>query len=208
MAVPLSVFSPQARVAAIGYNGRDRTKERRACRQRYAEPYDDTNLTLYGKYTYEEVCRLLILNWDKNVNGQNIGGYKYDKETNTFPVFINYDKAPDISDTIKYEDRFVSERELIALSKQPRTMDSPEIVRLKAWPENGMRTYLFMRKNKNDVGSKEFYFLGSMHPTQDYRPIVMPNTNKTAIEIRYELDVPVRDDLYEYLTGTFEEEDD
>lgn len=142
------------------------------------------------------------------MNGQNIGGYKYDKATNTFPVFINYDKAPDISDTIKYEDRFVSERELIALSKQPRTMKSPEIMRLKAWPENGMRTYLFVRKNKNDVGSKEFYFLGSMHPTQDYRPITMPNTNKTAIEIRYELDVPVRDDLYEYLTGTFEEEDD
>ncbi len=174
--------------------------------QNYAEPFDDTNLTLYGKYTYEEVCRLL--NWDKNVNGQNIGGYKYDRATNTFPVFINYDKAPDISDTIKYEDRFVSERELIALSKQPRTMESPEIVRLKAWPENGMRIYLFMRKNKNDVGSKEFYFLGSMHPTQDFRPITMPNTNKGAIEIRYELDVPVRDDLYEYLTSSFEEEDE
>ncbi|MEE8732234.1 MAG: DEAD/DEAH box helicase [Eggerthellaceae bacterium] len=174
--------------------------------QNYAEPFDDTNLTLYGKYTYEEVCRLL--SWDKNINGQNIGGYKYDRATNTFPVFINYDKAPDISDTIKYEDRFVSERELIALSKQPRTMESPEIVRLKAWPENGMRIYLFMRKNKNDVGSKEFYFLGSMHPTQDFRPITMPNTNKGAIEIRYELDVPVRDDLYEYLTSSFEEEDE
>ena len=37
----------------------------------YSRCYRDTNLVLYAKYTYEEVCRLL--NWDKNVNGQNIG---------------------------------------------------------------------------------------------------------------------------------------
>ena len=171
----------------------------------YAQPYGDTDFVLYAKYTYEEVCRLL--NWDANVNGQNLGGYKYDEKTNTFPVFINYDKAPDISDTIRYEDRFVSERDLIAISKQPRHMDSPEIQRLKAWPENGMRTFLFVRKNKDDQGSKEFYFLGTMHPTQEYREFTMPNTNKTAVEIRYVLDTPVRDDLYEYLTSSFEDAD-
>ena len=38
----------------------------------------------------------------------NIGGYKFDKKTKTFPVFINYDKAEDISDTTKYEDHFAS----------------------------------------------------------------------------------------------------
>ena len=37
-----------------------------------------------------------------NRNGQNIGGYKYDAKTNTYPVFINYDKDPDISESIKY----------------------------------------------------------------------------------------------------------
>ena len=31
---------------------------------------------------------------------------KYDKKTKTFPVFINYDKRDDISDTTKYEDHF------------------------------------------------------------------------------------------------------
>lgn len=56
---------------------------------------------LYQKYTYEDVCRLL--NWQKNEVPLNIGGYKYDTYTKTFPVFINYEKAQNIQDTIKYE---------------------------------------------------------------------------------------------------------
>ncbi|MFR3890928.1 MAG: DUF3427 domain-containing protein [Eggerthellaceae bacterium] len=170
----------------------------------YKEKYRETSLTLYAKYTYEEVCKLL--NWEKNINGQNIGGYKYDAKTNTFPVFINYDKDPDIDAAIRYEDRFVSDRELVAISKQPRTMASPEIQRLEGCPENGMRVYLFMRKDKNDGdGGKEFYFLGEMYPTGFFNPIVMPGTTKTAVEIGYRLDRPVRGDIYDYLTSTFKE---
>ena len=68
-------------------------------KQKYSNRYQDTNLVLYQKYTYEDVCRLL--NWEKNEVPLNIGGYKYDKKTNTFPVFINYDKKNGISDTTK-----------------------------------------------------------------------------------------------------------
>lgn len=172
-------------------------------RERYRKPYRDTGLVLNAKYSYEEVCHLL--NWEKNVNGQNIGGYKYDKKTRTFPVFINYEKDPDISDATKYEDRFVSDRELIAISKQPRKLDSPEIERLRKWQSNGVRPYLFVRKNKNDGdGSKEFYFLGEMRPTGEFRQIIMPGTTKPAVEITYELMDPVRHDLYEYLTSSID----
>ena len=45
-------------------------------------------MVLYQKYTYEDVCRLL--NWAQNEVPLNIGGYKFDKKTKTFPVFINY----------------------------------------------------------------------------------------------------------------------
>lgn len=167
----------------------------------YAITYADTDLVLNAKYSYEEVC--CLLGWDKNVNGQNIGGYKYDAKTNTYPVFINYEKAPDISDSIKYEDRFVSEKKIVAISKQPRTLESPEIKRLKGWPENGMRTYLFVRKNKDDKdGGKEFYFLGEMHPTQEYAPITI--AGKSAVEITYELDHAVDRSLYNYLTSNIE----
>lgn len=68
----------------------------------YADSYKDTNFQLYQKYNYEDVCRLL--NWKKNMNAQNIGGYFYDADTKTLPVFINYEKT---DDAIAYEDRFV-----------------------------------------------------------------------------------------------------
>lgn len=173
-------------------------------KQNYSIPYRDTSLVLNAKYTYEEVCYLL--NWEKNVNGQNIGGYKFDRLTNTFPVFINYEKDPDISESTKYEDRFISDREIVAISKQPRYLDSPEIVRLKEYPGNGVRIFLFVRKNKNDGdGSKEFYFLGEMRPTGTFEKIVMPGANTPAVEITYELFDSVRHDLFDYLTSGIEQ---
>ena len=167
----------------------------------YANTYEDTNLVLNAKYTYEEVC--CLLGWDKNVNAQNIGGYKYDSKTNTYPVFINYEKDQGISDSTKYEDRFVSPTRLVAISKSGRKLDSVDIKRLKAWPENGMKTYLFLRKNKDDGdGGKEFYFLGEMHPAQKYAPITI--AGKSAVEITYDLDVPVEPSLFEYFTSSIE----
>lgn len=168
----------------------------------YAETYENTNFVLNAKYTYEEVCRLM--NWQKNINGQNLGGYFYDEKTNTFPVFINYDKAPDISESIQYEDRFVSPSKLIAISKGNRTLNSPEILRLQAWPGNGMKTYLFMRKNKDDKGGKEFYFLGEMHPTGEFEAI-KTKSGDNAVEIEYELNAPVRQDIYEFMLSDLSE---
>ena len=167
--------------------------------QRFADNYDHTSLVLYQKYTYEDVCRLL--EWSQNVNGQNIGGYKYDAGTNTFPVFINYEKEANISDSIRYQDRFVSPSRLIAISKQPRNLHSPEIERLRHVAQNGMRTFLFVRKNKSDAESKEFYYLGEMRPTGRFVPIVMAGTDKPAVEIEYDLLTPVKDELYDYLTS-------
>ena len=66
----------------------------------YENRYQDTSFVLYQKYTYEDVCRLL--EWESNEVPLNIGGYKYDSVTKTFPVFIKYDKPHDISDTIKF----------------------------------------------------------------------------------------------------------
>lgn len=173
-------------------------------RASFRETYKDTSFVLNAKYTYEEVCRLL--GWEKNINGQNLGGYFYDKKTNTFPVFINYDKEPGISDSIRYEDRFVSSDTLIAISKNGRSLSSPEIFRLQSWPANKMKTYLFMRKNKDDETSKEFYFFGEMYPTGEFHPIAMPNSKAKAVEITYHLETPVRQDLYEFMKSDLSEE--
>ena len=39
------------------------------------------------------------------------------RKHNTFPVFINYDKQDDISDTTKYEDHFTSYNRLMRFQK-------------------------------------------------------------------------------------------
>lgn len=163
----------------------------------YSNRYQDTNLVLYEKYTYEDVCRLL--DWENNEVPLNIGGYKYDRKTKTFPVFINYDKNEGIQDTIKYEDRFVSPSKLIAISKQSRTKESEDVQNFLYARQRGIRVELFVRKNKDDKISKEFYYLGHMKATGQVREFVMANTNKTAVEIEWILDTPVRKDIYEYI---------
>ena len=67
--------------------------------------------------------------------------------------------------------------------------------------ENGIDVQLFVRKNKDDKVSKEFYYLGNMTATGRAKEFTMPNTDKTAVEIEWTLDTPVRDDIYEYLVN-------
>ena len=95
----------------------------------------------------------------------NIGGYKYDKKTKTFPIFINYDKQDNISDTTKYEDHFVAENRLIAISKSGRSMDSEDVQNFLNATERGIDVQLFVRKNKDGKISKEFYYLGRVIAT-------------------------------------------
>ena len=167
----------------------------------YSKTYGQTDLVLYQKYTYEDVCRLL--NWEQNEVPLNIGGYKFDKKTKTFPVFINYDKAEDISDTTRYEDHFVPgfRDRLIAISKSGRSMQSEDVQNFLKAKERGIQVELFVRKNKDDKISKEFYYLGHMTASGNAKEFTMANTEKTAVEIEWILDVPVREDIYEYIVN-------
>ena len=165
----------------------------------YSGHYQDTELVLYEKYTYEDVCRLL--KWERNEVPLNIGGYKYNKKTKTFPVFINYDKQDNISDTTKYEDHFISSNHLIAISKSGRSLESEDVQNFLKAKERGIDVQLFVRKNKDDKISKEFYYLGRMTATGQAKEFIMQNTDKTAVEIEWILDTPVREDIYEYIVN-------
>lgn len=168
-------------------------------RKNYANRYMDTNFQLYSKYTYEDVCRLL--EWEKGEVALNIGGYKYDKKTKTYPVFINYDKSEEIQDTVKYEDRFLNPTTLIAISKSGRSLISEDVYTAMHAQELGVEVELFVRKNKDDKISKEFYYLGKMYATGQAREFTMPNTTKSAVEIQYKLVTPIREDLYDYIVS-------
>ncbi|WP_400150909.1 DUF3427 domain-containing protein [Candidatus Methanarcanum hacksteinii] len=155
----------------------------------YSDHYKKTDLTLNMRYTYEDVCRLL--NWKKNVTAQNLGGYFFHEESNTFPVFINYVKGDDVVESQRYEDRFFNRGTLIAISKSRDSSNSKWMQIAKNESVNNVQIHLFIRKNKNDNGSKEFYYLGQMHFSRfldDNKPVT----------IEYKLENEVRSDLYEY----------
>ena len=79
-------------------------------------------------------------------------------------------------------------------------MQSEDVQNFLKAKERGIDVQLFVRKNKDDKVSKEFYYLGKISATGWTQEFTMPNTTKTAVEIEYRLDTPVRADLYDYIT--------
>ena len=161
-------------------------------------------ISLISLCTFSDRISILIFSSPLSISGLNIGGYKYDRKTKTFPVFINYDKAEDISDTTKYEDHFVPgfRDRLIAISKSGRSLQSEDVQNFLKAKERGIHVELFVRKNKDDKISKEFYYLGHMTASGKTKEFKMANTEKTAVEIEWILDVPVREDIYEYIVNS------
>ncbi len=162
----------------------------------FKDKYKNTSLTLFQQYSYEEVCK--ALNWKKDCSAV-IGGYKYDKETNTLPVFINYEKD---EEAIKYHDKFESKEFIIASSKKTRPIGtSQDWKNIYHSKENGTKIYLFVRKNKATNNSKDFYFLGEISPVGEALAIsTTNNSKKDGFQIRYKIETPVRDDIYNYFT--------
>ena len=158
----------------------------------FSETYEETEFVLNMRYTYEDVCR--FLNWPKNLNAQNLGGYFYHKETKTFPVFINYIKGEDVVESQKYEDRFENRNTLVALSKSNENRYSSRMKLVENSSTNGVEIHLFVRKNKNDKGSKELYYLGKMY-------FVCFRNNKKPVQIEYKLKDEIRQDLYDYFNS-------
>ena len=165
----------------------------------YSDNYHNTCFNLNKKYTYTDVCWLL--NWKAEEVSLNIGGYKFDKYTNTYPIFINYDKSDDISASTRYEDRFTDQSNIIAISKSKRTLASEDVDNAIHGEERNIMMPLFVRKNKDDKTSKEFYFLGTVKHNGHTQEFIMPDTeNTSAVEIGYRLNTPVESNLYEYIT--------
>ncbi len=93
----------------------------------------------------------------------------------------------------------ISASRLIAISKQGRSVLSEDVQNFLKAKERGIKVELFVRKNKDDNVSKEFYYLGQMTATGNVKEFTMTDTTKTAVEIEWALDVPVRADIYDYI---------
>ncbi len=95
---------------------------------------------------------------------------------------------------------------LIAISKSNRTISSKDVDTAIHSEERDVTMELFVRKNKDDKESKEFYYLGRViHPENAVlKTFTMPNTNASAVEIGYRLLTPVEPNLYDYITSACE----
>ena len=175
---------------------------------RYKSSYhaheSDSSLCVNHKYTYSEVCQLL--NYDRDLTSVMMG-YWHDKKTNTFSVFINYEKTPETTtETTYYHDRFGScsnpddKNHFVAISKSRQTTKSKQIREIANFPKTGTTIRLFVRKNKNDITSKEFYYLGKVEPTGKMMDGFIKGTQTPIVEIEYKFLKPVNDRIYEYIT--------
>ncbi len=162
---------------------------------KYENVYEDVNpFKLYEKYSREDVLRLL--NWERFMNGQNIGGYKI--KYNTCPIFVTYNKKEDISETINYEDHFIDKETFNWMSRNNRKTSSPELEPLINY--NGVNTQLFIQKS-NDEGI-EFYYIGKLTPLsyrQVYRNI--DGREHPIVNFKFLIENEVKDELYSYFVN-------
>lgn len=141
-----------------------------------SQRYDSDKLFTIGKkYTRKDVMRQS--NNITNVTAQNIGGYYFNDKYGM--IFVTYKKSMNISKSIQYEDRFLSDRILHYYSKNNRKLTSKEVQKFFT---DKYRLLLFMKKSDAD-DNKDFYYLGTCsyidssarQENQDGKPIVSMN---------------------------------
>jgi superfamily II DNA or RNA helicase/HKD family nuclease/SOS-response transcriptional repressor LexA len=160
----------------------------------------EDGFVLYRKYSRKDVFR--ILNVAENPVAQNVGGYLVSADNKHCPIFVNYHKAEDIAASIKYEDKFINNKEFQWMSKSNRKIDSKDVQAILG--RNGeIRLPLFIKKN-NDEGL-EFYYMGNLKPNLEKVEETKMADDKgkeiSVVKIRFNLQTPVVANIYNYLHG-------
>ena len=164
--------------------------------QRFLADYDPKKyyhgFKLYGSYTRKDACR--ILNWEKDESSV-VYGYKI--KYYTCPIFVTYEKSNDISDSTKYEDRFIDSNNFHWLTRSRVNLFSKEVTAI----EKPQTIKLLFIKKSDDEGA-EFYFMGEVTHKRSIGSSIKNNDQELPIvEILYAMNVPVEPKLYKYFEG-------
>lgn len=153
--------------------------------------------TLYRKYGRKDVCR--ILNWDIN---QESTMYGYVIKNNFAPLFVTYDKHENIASSTKYDDKFINKSIFQWITKNNRTLESKEVLRLM----NDTELTILLFVKKHDAEGNDFYFLGEVTPINDsFKQIEVTNDKGIqlpAVQFHYRMKHNMENALYEYITGS------
>ncbi len=152
---------------------------------------------LYRKYSRKDVFR--ILNVSENPVAQNVGGYLVSQDNAHCPIFVNYHKEEHISESTKYEDEFVNNKEFDWMSKSNRTINSNDVQSILG--HNGpIRLPLFIKKN-NDEGM-DFYYMGEVKPelkhVEQTKMVNDSGKQLPVVKIRFNLVDPVTSNMFNY----------
>ena len=160
-----------------------------------------SSFVLYQKYSRKEVLRLL--NWPKD---ESSVVYGYRIKYNTCPIFVTYHKSENISETTKYQDEFIDHYTFSWMSKNRRTLESPEVIEIINSKQNKTKLYLFVKKN-DDEGS-EFYYLGEVQTIDGmWEQVTIKdkhNKDVPVVKFKFRMVNPLRSDIYDYFTKVSE----
>lgn len=174
----------------------------------FSQIYDQSKwqngFILYEKYSRKDVFR--ILNVDKNPLAQNVGGYLVSPDKKHCPIFVNYHKEEGISESTKYEDEFVNPREFNWMSKSNRKLESNDVKAILD-TKSKIRLPLFIKKSNDE--DNDFYYMGEVSPKLDQVEQTTIKNDKgkdlSVVKIRFDMQTPVSDSLYNYLCQEKEE---
>ncbi|WP_420830225.1 DUF3427 domain-containing protein [Bifidobacterium phasiani] len=151
------------------------------------------------KYKMTDVMRLL--GWDREMNGQNVGGYFRHRETGTMPIFVKYANS-------QYDDRFLGLQELRYFSKNNRTADSPEFLWMRdgygtpRWQDDHFIPLFVMRKEEKSEA--RYYYVGHVTAFSDLHTTdrTTGDGKRTKIAVaNLRLARPLDPELFRHLTG-------
>ena len=152
----------------------------------------------YQKYSRKDCFR--ILNWKVEPIAQSVGGYMFHSENKNCPIFVNYHKEEDISDTTKYEDGFIDTSTIAYMSKSKRTLGSPDVIKFKEAEKLGIRLPLFVKK-ENAEGD-DFYYIGDVSPIKnDFKQTTMGEEDLVSVvKMMFYIESPIERSMYNYIT--------
>lgn len=153
-------------------------------------------LLVGNRYSRKDACRLLL--WNTNQES-TIYGYKVDKATSTCPIFVTYDKDPDVSASVRYLDEFHSPSLMTWYSRSDRTLQSNE---LQPIIHQQVPLHLFVKKS--DAEGIDFFYLGTASSRSPQQTTMPGDDRKThdVVTMGLKLDSPVELGLYEYLVDS------
>ncbi len=161
----------------------------------------DDNLIYYRKYSRKDVFK--ILNFDRDQNPLNVGGYIIQEVDGRkkCPVFVTYEKSEDIASSTKYKDYFIDNTRFNWMSKNKRYINSSDVDAILHQADNDIQIELFIKKDDNE--GTDFYYIGKMKTDfESKEQTQIPNEKGQllpVVNLQFDIVPAVPQNLYNYL---------